>query len=208
MRALTLSLILTLLLSGCAVTPLLIGGAFVGGVVVVNDRRTNGAILDDERIELETSALIHESKEQYEGSHINATSYNGLLLLTGEVNSEENSRDLMQRALKLRKVAVVQNELMVAPPSAAGSRTADTTTTLYVKSRLLTKLGVGVAHHVKVVTERGIVYLMGLVTRDEAAKVVEVVRTTSGVLRVVKVFEYIEEEQKNAHIAEQSEQSE
>jgi osmotically-inducible protein OsmY len=125
-----------------------------------------------------------------DNSHVNATSYNGQLLLTGEVPDQQSSDLLAQRAARLSRVAVVKNELTVGQVSDSATRTADTSITSRVKSRMLSQLGAGLAHHIKVVSESGTVYLMGLVSRDEAAQAVAVTSSTSGVQRIVKVFEY------------------
>lgn len=183
-------LLLPVLLGGCT-APVIIGiSAAAASVAVVNDRRTAGMILDDERIELNTMDLIARDLILRENSHINATCYNGQLLLTGEVPDQQSSDLLAKRVARLPRVTVVKNELVVGPVSDSNTRTGDTGITSRVKSRLLSELGAGLAHHVKVVTENGSVYLMGLVSREEAVQAVEITRHTRGVQRIVKVFEY------------------
>jgi osmotically-inducible protein OsmY len=183
-------LLLSLLLGGCA-APLMLGiGAAAAGVSVANDRRTAGMMLDDERIELNTIDIVSRDPVLRDNSHINATCYNGQLLLTGEVPDQLSNDLLTQRAARLPRVNVVKNELTIGPVSDSSTRATDTGITSRVKSRMLSELGAGLAHHVKVVSENGNVYLMGMVTHDEAAQAVEVARHTSGVQRVVKVFEY------------------
>ncbi|MEN8169456.1 MAG: BON domain-containing protein [Pseudomonadota bacterium] len=183
-------LLLPTLLGGCT-APVIIGlSAAAASVAVVSDRRTAGMILDDERIELNTMDLIARDLILRENSHINATCYNGQLLLTGEVPDQHSSDLLTKRVAKLPRVTVVKNELIVGPVSDSNTRTSDTGTTSRVKSRLLSELGAGLTHHVKVITENGTVYLMGLVNREEAARAVEITRHTRGVQRIVKVFEY------------------
>ena len=183
-------LLLPALLGGCA-APVIIGiGAAAAGVAVVNDRRTAGMILDDERIELNTMDLVARDPILRDNSHINATCYNGQLLLTGEVPDQLSSDLLARRAAQQPRVSVVKNELYIGPVSSSNTRTTDTGITSRVKSRIISELGAGFAHHIKVITESGSVYLMGMVNRDEAAQAVEVARRTPGVQRIVKVFEY------------------
>lgn len=184
-------LLASALLTGCAAAPLVIGvGAAAGGVMVANDRRTAGMMMDDERIELKTMDMVTRDAMLRDNAHINATCYNGQLLLTGEVPDELSATQLAERASRLTRVTVVKNELLIGPVSGSASRTADSATTTRVKSRLISKLSDGLGQDIKVVTERGSVYLMGLVTQDEAHQAVEITRTTKGVQRIVKVFEY------------------
>ncbi|MCW8919826.1 MAG: BON domain-containing protein [Gammaproteobacteria bacterium] len=183
-------LLASLLLGGCA-APVVIGlGGAAAGVMVASDRRTAGVMLDDERIEMNTLDLVTRDPTLRDNSHINATCYNGQLLLTGEIPDQRSSELLAERAARLPRVRLVKNELAVGPVTDSATRTRDTATTSRVKSRLLAELGAGLAHHIKVVTENGTVYLMGLLSRDEATQAVAVARRTAGVQRIVKVFEY------------------
>ena len=179
-----------MVLQGCA-APLIIGGAAATGVAIANDRRTAGTMLDDERIELHVLNLVAKEQDLAERIHLNVTSYNGVVLLTGEIEEAAQGRRIAEIARKVAKVREVKNELSIAPPSAAAGRSRDTVLTTRVKSRLVADNRVdGTA--IKVVSEQGTVYLMGLVTLPEAADAVEVTRNTSGVQRIVKVFEYIQ----------------
>jgi osmotically-inducible protein OsmY len=190
-RTLLPLLLLSTLLTGCA-APLVVGlGGAAAGMAVANDRRTAGMMLDDERIEMNTIDIISRDPVLRDSSHVNATSFNGQLLLSGEVPDQQSSQLLAQRASRLARVSVVKNELAVGPVSDSATRTSDTSITSRVKSRMLSELGAGLAHHIKVVSESGTVYLMGLVTPLEAAQAVEVTRHTKGVQRIVKVFEYL-----------------
>lgn len=191
MRAPLLTLLCaSLLLGGCA-APIVLGlGGAAAGVMVANDRRTAGMMLDDERIELNTIDLVTRDPLLRNSSHINATCYNGQLLLTGEIPDQQSSDLLAQRAARLSRVNMVKNELRIGPVSDSATRTSDTALTSRVKSRLLTDLGAGLGQHIKVVSENGAVYLMGLVSRDEATQAVAVTSRTQGVQRIVKVFEY------------------
>jgi osmotically-inducible protein OsmY len=176
------------LLAGCV--PLLIGTAVVGTAAVATDRRTTGAQLDDEVIEDKTSLAL---LERYKGSdvHVNVTSYNGIVLLTGEVPTDAIKADVVSVARGMPKVRAIQDELVVGPVTSIGRRSDDSLITSKVKARFVeaNKFQINV---VKVVTENGVVYLMGMVTREEADAAVELARTTSGATRVVKVFEYVD----------------
>ena len=191
MKQRLLSLLLcSLLASGCA-APLVIGlGGVAAGVTVANDRRTAGMMMDDERIELGAMDIVTRDPYLRDNSHINATSYNGQLLLSGEIPDQQNREQLAAQAARLQRVAVVKNEITIGPVSDSATRTADTRITSRVKSRLIAEIGAAQAQHIKVVTESATVYLMGLVSHDEAAQAVQVTRHTQGVQRIVKVFEY------------------
>lgn len=174
------------LLNGCI--PLVIGGAVVTAQVAT-DRRTTGAQLDDEFIEDKAIAQISDRLKS--DIHVNVTSYNGIALLTGEAPTEASKNEVAQVVRSMPKVRIVQNELVVGPTSSFSARTNDTVTTSKVKSRFVEAYNKFQINHVKVVTERNVVYLMGIVKRDEGDAAAEIARTTSGVERVVKVFEYI-----------------
>ena len=173
-------------LSGCI--PLAITGV-VATAQVATDRRTTGAQLDDELIEDKTAAQV---LERFKGNdvHVNVTSYNGNVLLTGEVPFESVKTDIGEIAGRMPKVRSVQNDLLIGAATGLGSRSNDTLITSKVKARFVESNQFQI-NHVKVVTERGIVYLLGVVRPEEANAAAEIARTTSGVQRVVKVFEYI-----------------
>lgn len=174
-------------LQGCA--PLLVGGAVAGGAMVAVDRRPPDVMATDERIEIQaTNRIGNIFKDK---GHINVTSYNRQVLLTGEAGTEALKQDAERAAFTTPEVRTVTNELVIAPPSELGARSNDTYITSLVKSRFVTAQKFNPLH-VKVVTERGTVYLMGLVTRREADDATQIARTTSGVKRVVRVFEYVE----------------
>jgi osmotically-inducible protein OsmY len=174
------------LLNGCI--PLVIGGA-AATAQIATDRRTTGAQLDDEFIEDKAIAQIADRLKS--DIHVNATSYNGIALLTGEVPTEASKNEVAQVVRSMPKVRIVQNELVVGPTSSLSARTNDTFITSKVKTRFVEAHRKFQINHVKVVTERSVVYLMGIVRRDEGDAAAEIARTTSGVERVVKVFEYI-----------------
>jgi osmotically-inducible protein OsmY len=175
-----------LLAAGCA--PLVVGAAVGGTALVATDRRSVGAQADDESIELKIANV--RSTRYGDRVHVNITSYNGVVLLTGEVPDEATKQAIAELARTTDRVRRVQDEMVVAPPSPLSERTNDTFITSKVKARFV-EANRFAASHVKVVTERGVVYLMGLVNRAEADEAARIAASTSGVVRVVKVFEYI-----------------
>lgn len=172
------------LLQGCGPAIMVGAGA---AVVAFEDRRSTGAQIDDETIELRAGNRIDDRF----GSrvHVNVTSYNRYVLLTGEVPDEAARAEVEKIARGVTNVLGVTNELQVAGISSATSRSNDTLITANVKARLLNSDKFN-GIHVKVVTEASVVYLLGIVTEQEAADAVELARTTSGVRKVVKMFEY------------------
>jgi osmotically-inducible protein OsmY len=173
-------------LSGCAAV---VGGAATTGVLIAEDRRTTSTYLMDEEIELKAASRVRE--HPIEGVHVNVTSFNRRLLLTGEVPTDGVKAKVADLVRGLANVREVANELTVAMPTTLASRTGDGYTTAKVKTRFLDDHRFA-ALHVKVVTENGVAYLMGLVKRAEGNAAAEVAARTSGVRRVVKVFEYID----------------
>lgn len=174
------------LFTGCAAVA--IGGAAATGVVVAEDRRTVGTITEDQGIELKAGNRIGE---KYRDAHVNVTSYNRAVLLTGEVPSEAAKADAERIAMAVDNVRSVFNELQVAGNSSLQARTNDTVLTSKIKARFVDASKFN-ALHVKVVTENGVAYLLGLVRRQEATDATEVARTTGGVRKVVRVFEYLD----------------
>jgi osmotically-inducible protein OsmY len=177
----------SILLSGCV--PLVIAGAAGGAALVVADRRSVGAQTDDEAIELKMANNIGAGYG--DRVHVNVTSYNGIVLLTGEGPTPELKRSIEDIAKSTAKVRTVHDELAVGPVSSIGSRTNDSYITSKVKARFV-EANKFAPNHVKVVTERQVVYLMGLVRHAEADAAAQIAATTSGVVRVVKLFEYID----------------
>ena len=156
--------------------------------LMASDRRTPGIYIEDEDIELK---VLGKLRRGFEGSHVNATSFNRHVLLTGEVPSEDMKKRVEDAVRGIVNVKEVTDELQVAGVSSLASRGNDALITSNVKARMVTNKQFS-ANHVKVVTEAGVTYLMGLVTPAEGEAAAEVARTTSGVSRVVKVFEYIQ----------------
>jgi len=177
------------LLSGCA--PLVVGGAVMTGVVAV-DRRTAGTQIEDEGIELKVASAIN--KELGERVHLNVTSYNRRTLLTGEVRSEADRARATLLAQSQENVKDVVNDLLVGAPSSLTQRTKDTVITGQVKAAFLDAKDLQ-SNAVKVITERGVVYLMGRVTTREAQRATDIARGIGGVAKVVRVFEDISEDE-------------
>jgi osmotically-inducible protein OsmY len=177
------------LATGCA--PLIVGGAVLGGTLVATDRRTSGAQLEDEGIELRSLNRLRESF--VDRAHINATSYNRQVLLTGEVPTEADKQRAQDIVSRVENVRSIVNELAVLGNSTLTSRSSDALITGRVKASFVDAKDL-FANAFKVVTERGTTYLMGRVTQREAQRATEIARTTPGVQRVVRVFELISEE--------------
>ncbi len=156
--------------------------------VVLTDRRSPGFYIEDENIEWKIRVEVIEG---FKDAHINATSYNLSVLLTGQVLTEQAKKDIETAARSNPGVKSVTNEITVGGNSSLASRSSDGLITTSVKARLINNGKVSPSH-VKVVTESGVVYLMGILTREESDAAAEIARTTSGVSRVVKVFEYID----------------
>jgi osmotically-inducible protein OsmY len=181
----------TLATSLTACFPLVVGGA-VGGTMVALDRRTSGAQLEDEGIELRAAGRVRDAFGNR--VHVNATSYNRQVLLTGEVSTEQEKQQVEEVISKVENVRGVVNELAVMPVTALTERSVDALVTGKVKATLVDARDV-YASAFKVVTERGTVYLLGRVTQREADRVTELTRTVGGVKRVVRVLEIITEEE-------------
>ena len=171
-------------LQGCL--PLSVTGTGTASILA-SDRRTTGMYIEDESIEWKVLGLMNNA---YPGAHVNSTSYNRRVLLTGEVPNEDTKKKVEEQVRRIENVREVTNELQVAGASSMASRGNDALVTSNVKARMVNN-GKFSPNHVKVLTEQNVVYLMGLMTQAEADAAVEIARTTSGVARVVKVFEYL-----------------
>lgn len=180
-----LVLLSLLLAAGCA--PVLIGATGTLAYTTLEDRRRTGVQFDDQTIENRVASRI---TERYgDRVHVNATSYNRVVLLTGEVPDAAAREDAEKIARAVPGVSGVSNELEVAGISSLGARANDSFVTSKVKARYL-ESGKFSPVHVKVITENGVVYLLGIVTDQEASDAVELARTVAGVRKVVKIFEY------------------
>jgi osmotically-inducible protein OsmY len=176
-------------LQACA--PLVVGG-MVGGAMVATDRRTSGIQLEDENIEIKASGRIGQMTG--DRTHVNVTSYNRQVLLTGEVPNQQDHDYVAKLVGEVENVRTVLNELTVAPKSTLSERSSDALITAKVKAQMVDSKDI-FANAYKIVTEREVVYLMGKVTQREANRATEVARQVGGVKKVVRSFEIISEEE-------------
>ena len=177
-------------LSGCF--PLLAGGALAGGALVAIDRRTSGAQLEDEGIELRAMSRLRDSIGSR--ARVSATSYNRQVLLTGEVLNEQDKKLVEQVVTRVENVTGVVNALDIINSPTLVQRSSDVLITGQVKALLIDSRDI-YANAFKVVTERGTVYLMGRVTQREADRATEIVRGARGVQKVVRILEIISEDE-------------
>ncbi|MCC6917446.1 BON domain-containing protein [Nitrosomonas sp.] len=178
------------LLTGCV--PVVLTGVGVGagaGTLMVEDRRSSGTYIEDEGIELKTSRRIGERLG--DKVHVNVTSFNRSVLLTGEAPNESVRKEAEKLAMSIENVRHISNEIIIAPKSSLASRSNDALITSKVKTRFINNK-VFQVNHIKVVTENGVVYLLGLVKRKEGETATRIASTTESVTRVVKVFEYLD----------------
>lgn len=173
-------------MAGCV--PVVAVGAGAG-VLMAEDRRTPGTYIEDETIELKAGSRIREAFGK--DVHVNVTSFNRRVLLTGEVPNDEIRAKVKDLVLGVPNIKEAQNELIIGGVSTFGARSNDTYLTAKVKTRLFDDKRFN-ANHVKVVTEAGTTFLMGIVTRAEGDAAAEVAAKTKGVSKVVKVFEYMD----------------
>lgn len=186
-KFLTLAFIALLpILSGCMAVA--VGGAAATGFMVGEDRRTMGTMAEDQGIEVKAANRI---EDRVKNAHINITSYNRAVLLTGEVPNEAAKTEAERITRAVENVRSVFNELRVSGNTSLQTRTSDAVLTSKVKARFVDARKFSPVH-VKVVSENGVVYLLGMVNRQEAADATEVARTTSGVTKVVRAFEYLD----------------
>ena len=176
------------LLQGCVPAAIATGAAV--GVMSAHDRRSTGVQTDDESSEWKAAQRIPEKFKAF--SHVNFTAYNRRVLITGEVPNEEAKSIIGEQTKQLQGVSEIFNELTIAPASTLGNRSNDSYITSKLKARLVDSNQVS-ANHIKVVTERSVAYLMGIVTEREAKVAVAVARTTDGVRKVVNVMEVVSE---------------
>ena len=170
-----------------ACVPVVVGGAAAGGAMAA-DRRTSGNYVEDQNIELKAFKKMETNLG--EDAHVSVTSYNRNVLLTGEVpvpESKTKAESLVKEIINTRSIT---NEISVGPKSSLSSRSNDSYITSKIKTKFVTENKFP-ANYVKVVTENGVVYLLGIVTSAEAEAAVEIARNTEGVSKVVKVFEYL-----------------
>ncbi len=184
--ALCLILSATLATQFTACVPVVVGGAAAGGAMAA-DRRTSGIYVEDENIELKALKLMETNLG--EQAHVNVTSYNRNVLLTGEVPTAESKAKAETLVKQITNTRNITNEIAISPKSTIGSRSNDGYLTAKVKARFVTENKFP-ANYVKVVTENSVVYLIGIVTKAEAEAAAEIARNINGVTKVVKLFEY------------------
>ncbi|MCI0400016.1 MAG: BON domain-containing protein [Gammaproteobacteria bacterium] len=174
------------LLHGCA------GALFAGtvtGAAVVHDQRSTGAIIDDQDIELKAAKANFEDEELRNKTHINVTSFNYIVLVTGEAPTPELKQRMITIVENIPKATKVHDEVTIAEPTSIVARTSDSYITAKVKTKLFTIPDYDPTR-VKVVTEKGVVYLMGIVTQEQGTQAADAARSVAGVQKVVKLFEY------------------
>ena len=182
---LALLVIIIASLYGCAAA--LMGGAGTAAIVA-EDRRTLGTVTEDQGIELKASSRI---SNKFKDPHINITSYNRMALLTGEAPDAETKAEIGKIARAVENVHGIYNEITLAGNSTLSARATDSYLTSKVKARFVDQQKFNPVH-VKVVSEANVVYLLGMVKRKEADDATEITRTTSGVQKVVRLFEYLD----------------
>ena len=185
-RKILLAAIFACALPGCA--GILIGGAATTASVAT-DARTAGTMLDDETIELKAAKYLTDNKELFDQTHVNFTSYNNIVLVTGEAPTQALRDQVIKMVQGIQKVRKVYDEITLSAPSSMVSRSSDTLITGKVKTQLFSIKDFP-ASKIKVVTEKGVVYLLGLVSQKDADTATDVARKVGGVQRVVKLFEY------------------
>lgn len=177
------------LLQGCWA---LAGGAVVSSVVITQDRRSAGTVIDDNVLELDISDRIAQDDLLRGKVRVNITSMNGVVLLTGEAPTRATRNDVLNHARAAQQVRQIVNEIRVAPIAGIKTITNDSWLTSKIKTRLLADTGISEATRINVHTADSVVYLMGLVTRAEADTATGIARTTKGVTKVVRLFEYVD----------------
>ncbi len=173
-------------LSACAAVA--VGGVAATGTAAA-DRRTTGTLVEDQTIEVKDYKALKADAELNEQAHLNVTSYNTVVLLSGETPTDAMRQRAMEIVKGIDKVTHVYNELSIAAPSSMVSRSSDSYITTKVKTKLFADKKIS-GIQVKVNTEKGVVYLMGIVSRAEAEIATDIARQTGGVQKVVKLFQY------------------
>nr|VFK36730.1 MAG: Osmotically-inducible protein OsmY, contains BON domain [Candidatus Kentron sp. SD]VFK40306.1 MAG: Osmotically-inducible protein OsmY, contains BON domain [Candidatus Kentron sp. SD] len=171
------------------------------GASIIHDRRTAGTIIDDQIIELKAFNELRMDSDLWNQSHIDITSFNNIVLLSGEAQNDSLRNRATELVKRIPKVRMVHNEIAIVAPSSALSRSGDAWITGKVKTSLIANKDIDPTR-IKVVTERGIVYLMGLVTPGEAKISTDIVRRVGGVQRVIKLFEYVQSDVEKSDIKE------
>lgn len=192
----TALLLTSFLLNGCldtAVIPATAGGSWFN-----HDRRTAGAIVDDQTITIRANVAIAKDKKIWKESHVSTLSYNNTLLLVGQTKTPSNKRQIENIVKPLTGVGNIYNQISVSDPIPMSIRCNDTWITTQVKSRIMSNRNIGI-NRVKVITEDSVVYLMGMLTKDEEDSTIDIARRVPGVKRVVTVIEPIDRLSKKAY---------
>lgn len=176
------------LAQGCA--PVIVAGGATAAVAA-SERRTLGSLVDDESIEIKARKALNDEHDFGDDVHINITSMNGIVLLTGETTTEDKRDRAMALIREIQGIRRIVSEIRVAEPRAFAYTTHDSWITGKVKAKLLGTEGLP-SSQIKVVTENSVVYLMGLVKQKEGDMAAEAARTVGGITRVVKLFEYLD----------------
>lgn len=184
---LALLALLLSLLSGCA--PVMVAGGVAGGALLVSDRRTSGAYIEDQGLETRISNRI--SARFGQSTHVNVTSFNRQVLLTGEVPDERTRAEIVDLAQRAENVRTVFNETRIAPVSGLAMRSQDSWITSQAKAQMLNSPDFAPSH-VKIVTEDGVIHLLGLVKRKEGDAAAAIAARVKGARKVVTVFEYVD----------------
>ncbi len=180
-------LVITIFIQGCAAV--VVAGA-AGGAMVANDRRTTGLLIEDENIELKFSSRLSENSELNEASHVNAISYNGVVLLLGQTPQNNFKNQIGEIARKIPNVKRVHNEIRLSAPNSIMTRSSDSYITSKIKTQMTLEKNFS-SSAVKVITENGEVFLMGLVSREEAKLAIAITKSVDGIQKIIDVFEYI-----------------
>jgi len=192
MKYLTPILFIPVLLSGCST--IMTGAAEITGLSLLHDRRSSASLIKDERIEINAGIKLNTYDDTREQCHFNVTAYNGTVLITGEAPTEALRNKIISTVQTIPDVKLVHNEIKIGPLSSLSTRSYDTLITTKVKSSLsnIKNLPGFDATRVKVITESGVVYLLGLVHKSEGHVATEIARRETGVKQVVMIFEFIE----------------
>ena len=185
-RLIVIFLLSTPLLTGCVAA---VATSAIVGTDMATDRRTSGSYIEDQTIELKSAKAISQNSDLDDSSSINVTSFNRVVLLVGQAPNENLRNIASEIVRKIDNVRSVHNEIRISAPNSLISTTSDTWITTKAKSLMLAEKKFS-SGHIKIITENGEIFLMGLVTRAEANKAIAIVRNIDGVERVVQAFEY------------------
>lgn len=186
---LVISVAIIFSLQGCA--PAIFAGSAAGAASIASDKRSAGTLIEDQAIEFRLAGKLQADNEMTDSTNINVTSYNNVLLLTGEAPTQELKDRTHSYAQEDESIKRIYNEISIREPLPFKARNYDTWLTTKIKTKLLTTKDVS-SFDVKVVTSDTTVYLMGLLTRQEADTITQVIAHIKGVTRIVKAFEYID----------------